>query len=96
MDITIFELTRCPYCAWERELVDELKQEHPEYNKLKINRVLEDEQPEVAKEYDYYYVPSIFKGKLKLMEANPKWDRKKMRNHIDEVFRDLINVDLKI
>lgn len=91
MEITIFELSGCPYCADERKAINELIAKHPEYSDIKITRIKEDEHPKIAQEYDYYYVPSIYKDGMKLMEASPSWKYQDMLHHIDQVFMDLIS-----
>ena len=57
-----------------RRAVAELLTEHPEYSGVTIDWVEESRQPEVAGQYDYYYVPAIFQGKTKLYEADPAQD----------------------
>lgn len=69
--LTIFHMAGCPYCRKARQALDELLEENPTYRAVPIEWVEENEQAELANQYDYYSVPSIFKGKEKLYEARP-------------------------
>lgn len=69
--LTIFHMTGCPYCRKARQALDELREENPAYRGVSIEWIEENEQPEVADRYDYYSVPSIFRGTEKLYEARP-------------------------
>jgi len=69
--LTIFHMTGCPYCAKARQALGELLEENPAYKSVAIEWIEENEQPEIANRYDYYSVPSIFRGEEKLYEARP-------------------------
>ena len=69
--LTLFYLTDCPYCHYARRALEELTQENPAYAAIDIEWIEERQQPDVAAQYDYYYVPTIFNGRTKLYEANP-------------------------
>jgi len=69
--LTIFHMTGCPYCRKARQALGELLEENPAYQSVPIEWIEENEQPEVANRYDYYSVPSIFRGTEKLYEARP-------------------------
>jgi glutaredoxin len=58
--IKMFYQTRCPFCKRAQQYIDELKQEHPEYQSIEIEKIEENEQPEIADKYDYYYVPTFY------------------------------------
>ena len=88
MELTIFELSGCPYCAQERRIIAELVREHPEYGKITIRRIDEAKDRVLADQYDYYYVPSIFRGKEKLYEADPSWSRAEAKEKIEAVLRE--------
>lgn len=67
--LTMFKLERCPYCKKALSWLAELMEEFPEYKGISIEYINEDEQPAVAKSYDYYNVPCFFSGDKKLHEG---------------------------
>lgn len=79
--ITMFETSWCPYCKQARALIDELKSEYPEYRNVQVNIVDEEEHPEISKQYEYYYVPTIYLDKEKLHEGVPT----------KEIYKDLFD-----
>ncbi len=71
MKLTLFYLEDCPYCHYARRAVRELAQEDEAFAQIGIEWVEESRRPEIAAQYDYYYVPTLFKGHEKLYEAHP-------------------------
>lgn len=69
--ITMFVTSWCPYCKLAHRLMDELKQLNPNYKELNIKIIDEEKQPELAKQYDYYYVPTYFIDDNKVHEGVP-------------------------
>lgn len=69
--ITLFYLEDCPYCHFAKRAFKELIEEEPAYGEIQVDWVEESRQPEIAAQYDYYYVPTIFYGKERLYEAHP-------------------------
>ena len=57
--ITMFYQRRCPFCKKAFAYMDELLQQEP-YKRLQIEKNEETEQPELADQYDYYYVPTFY------------------------------------
>lgn len=57
--ITMFYQRRCPFCKKAFVYMDELLQQEP-YKGLQIEKIEETEQPELADQYDYYYVPTFY------------------------------------
>lgn len=57
--ITMFYQRRCPFCKKAFAYMDELLQQEP-YRGLQIEKIEETEQPELADQYDYYYVPTFY------------------------------------
>ena len=51
--------------------MEELRESHPEYNDLEIEIIDEVKEPDLANQYDYYYVPAFFIGDKKLHEGVP-------------------------
>lgn len=61
----------CPYCKKALSWMEELKAENPSYTKVEIKIIDEELEPEVARKYDYYYVPTYFINDVKLHEGVP-------------------------
>lgn len=61
----------CPYCKRALHWMEELKQENPEYAKVDIKIIDEEREPDVAKQYDYYYVPTYYVDGVKIHEGVP-------------------------
>lgn len=49
--------------------MEELKKENPEYQRVDIKIIDEAVQPDFAKQFDYYYVPTYFVGDKKVHEG---------------------------
>lgn len=73
-EIKLFYLEHCPYCLYAKRALAELVEEDPKYAKIQVEWIEESRQPEIADQYDYYYVPTIFAGDKKLYEAHPSED----------------------
>jgi thioredoxin 1 len=69
--ITMFVTSWCPYCRKARNLMEELYMEHPEYKNLELKIIDEEMQPEIAKQYNYYYVPTYYVDSDKIHEGVP-------------------------
>lgn len=86
----IFYLENCPYCRNAKKALKELTEENPDYGKVELEWIEESKQPELAAQYDYYYVPTIFDGDKKLYEAHPSEDyaacKKNMKAALDALF----------
>lgn len=64
----------CPYCKQALSFMEDLKKEHPEYGNLDVKIIDEERQPEIAKQYDYYYVPTYYVDGVKVHEGVPSRD----------------------
>ena len=67
--ITMFIIDSCPYCKAALRMMDDLFAENPEYLSLEIEKIDENVHPDIARKYDYYYVPTFFIGDRKLHEG---------------------------
>lgn len=67
--LDIFVLERCPHCIKAKKFIEELVEEHEEFKQIEIVYHDEKKEVELANSYDYYYVPSIFRGQVKLHEG---------------------------
>ena len=79
-EVKLFMFEGCPHCRRARELIAAILEEHPEYAKVPLTVIDERLHPEIAEQYDYYYVPTFFVGGEKLMEGAPS------REAIEKVF----------
>ena len=68
-DITMFMFDECPHCQLADKFIRELQQEE-QYKDLVINRINEKKQPEVADQYDYWYVPTFYVDGEKVHEGH--------------------------
>jgi glutaredoxin len=68
-ELIFFRLKNCPYCRNAKKWLRELMEEDPAYKEISIKYIDEDEQPDIANSYDYYYVPTFFCGTEKLHEG---------------------------
>ena len=68
-DITVLITDWCPHCKRAINWIDEVKHENPKYKEVKVEIIDEEKTPEMAKQYDYYYVPTYFVGTRKAFEG---------------------------
>ncbi len=61
----------CPYCKQAYSIIDDLKNTNPEYANIEVKVIDEERQPEIAKQYDYYYVPTFYVNGVKVHEGVP-------------------------
>ena len=66
----MFYLEHCPFCKRAFQYIEELKAEHPELASIDIETIEESQHPEIADQYDYYYVPTFYLGEDKLFEGH--------------------------
>jgi glutaredoxin len=67
--LKIFILKNCPHCVDLLQWVKELYIEDSSYQDIEIEYIDEQESADIADQYDYYYVPSIFLDELKVHEG---------------------------
>ena len=67
-EITMFILKNCPYCRQALKDLDALLVD-PRYQNIQITKIDEGENPELADQYDYYYVPTFYLGPQKKLEG---------------------------
>lgn len=63
-EVRIFILRNCPYC---QVLMKALNEE--EFENARIEIIDEGENPEIAEQYDYYYVPTVYLDGVKIHEG---------------------------
>jgi glutaredoxin len=67
--ITMFYQERCPFCRRAFQYIDELKNENPAFKDIEIETIEETLHPDIADQYDYYYVPTFYIDGKKVHEA---------------------------
>jgi len=70
-DVQLFMFDGCPHCRKAQEMIAAILAGRPEYAKIPLTVIDEHKQPEIAAKYDYYYVPTLFTGGVKMMEGAP-------------------------
>ena len=70
-EVKMFMFEGCPHCQRAEEMITEIFAEHPEYARIPFTVIDERKNPEIAEEYDYYYVPTFYTGDVKMMEGVP-------------------------
>ena len=80
--ILMFTMEGCPHCANARKFMDELFESNPEYKKLNIEIIDETKHPEIADQYDYYYVPTYYLDEVKFHEGIPS------KEMVEELFKE--------
>ena len=68
-ELTLFVMRGCPHCRMAQQFTEELCREDPRLRQIPIRQIDENEQPELANRYDYYYVSCYFMGEEKLHEG---------------------------
>ncbi len=67
--ITMFYQERCPFCRRAFQYIDELRNESPAFKDIEIETIEETQHPDIADQYDYYYVPTFYIDGEKVHEA---------------------------
>ncbi|MBQ5903759.1 MAG: thioredoxin family protein [Alistipes sp.] len=67
--IQLFYLKNCPFCKKALRYIEEAKAAHPELQSLQIELIEESEEPALADQYDYYYVPTFYIDGVKVHEG---------------------------
>jgi thioredoxin 1 len=68
-DVQLFIQKSCPFCKQALSWMNELKSENPDYSEVAVTIIDENEQPELANQYDYYYVPTYYVSGTKVHEG---------------------------
>ncbi len=80
-------LASCPHCRRALRMMDQLKADHPEYEKVQVEIIEEDLHPEIADRLDYYYVPTFYVGEEKVHEGVPSMEA------VEEVFEKALEYE---
>ncbi|MBR1586020.1 MAG: glutaredoxin family protein [Clostridia bacterium] len=90
--ITLFYLEHCPYCRNAKKAIQELTEENEAYRAISIQWIEESRQPDVAEQYDYYHVPTVFCGNNKLYEATPGESYAQCKAQLQKVFDQVLSL----
>jgi Glutaredoxin and related proteins len=66
--IKLFYLKDCPFCKKAFAYIDELKKQD-KYKDIEFELIEESEEPDIANQYDYYYVPTFYIAGEKVHEG---------------------------
>ena len=90
--IVCFYLEDCPYCHKAKKAFEELMTENPKWSEVPIEWVEESkEKPTELKNFDYYYVPTIYVGNDKVYEASPSDDYNAIKANVLKAFEQSNN-----
>jgi thioredoxin 1 len=67
--VLLFIMESCPFCRQALSWMDELKKENAKYADVKVTIIDEQLQPDIANQYDYYYVPTYYIDGAKVHEG---------------------------
>lgn len=67
----MFKMEGCPYCAKAFRLVRQIQKQQPELRGVDIEVIDENQRPDIADRYDYWYVPTFYVDGQKLLEGDP-------------------------
>ena len=65
----------CPYCRQALRMMDELKEERPEYKAVEVKIVDENREKALADSLDYWYVPTYFVDGVRCTRVCLLWKR---------------------
>lgn len=67
--VLMFIMESCPYCQQALSWMEELSKEDSRYSDIEIKIIDEGLQPDIANQYNYYYVPTYYVDGVKLHEG---------------------------
>lgn len=65
----LFHFDSCPYCKTARDYLRDLQSKNADYANIAIEFIDERKQPDIAEQYDYYYVPTFYVDSKKVHEG---------------------------
>ena len=85
--VKAFILTGCPYCKKARLAYNELCENNASYREVPVDWILEDQQPGIADQYDYYYTPTMYVDEQKVYESHPGQTYEEIRDEVEKVLK---------
>jgi len=67
--VIMFVTEWCPYCRKALTWMEAIKNQNPEYAGIDIKIIDEELKPDIAKQYNYYYVPTYYIDGIKVHEG---------------------------
>lgn len=67
--VIMFVTEWCPYCKKALAWMENIKKQNPQYAGIEIKIIDEELQPDIAKQYNYYYVPTYYIDGVKVHEG---------------------------
>jgi len=67
--VIMFVTEWCPYCKKALGWMETIKKQNPEYAGIEIKIIDEELEPDIAKQYTYYYVPTYYVDGVKVHEG---------------------------
>ena len=67
--VIMFVTEWCPYCKKALAWMETIKTQNPEYTGIDIKIIDEELKPDIAKQYNYYYVPTYYVDGVKVHEG---------------------------
>ena len=82
--VKIFYLEKCPFCVKAFRYIEELQNEYPEFKDIVFETIEESKEPELAEQFDYYYVPTFYVDGEKVHEGGI------FKPEVEQVLRGII------
>ena len=67
--IIMFTMASCPFCRMAHRWMDAVLEENPEYKDIELEVIDEVRHPDIANQYDYWYVPTYYVDGVKVHEG---------------------------
>jgi glutaredoxin len=68
-ELTILITDWCPHCKRALKWANDIKEEDPRFKEIAVTVIDEEKEPDLSKEFDYYYVPTYYVDGVKLHEG---------------------------
>ena len=70
-DVLMFVTSWCPHCRRALKYMEQLREENPAFQSVRVQVSDEEEERELAGRYDYYLVPTFYVAGEKVHEGVP-------------------------
>jgi len=67
--VIMFVTEWCPYCKKALNWMEDIQKQNPAFTDIEIKIIDEELQPDIAKQYTYYYVPTYYVDGVKVHEG---------------------------
>ncbi|MBT3320066.1 MAG: glutaredoxin [Clostridia bacterium] len=69
--VILFIIKSCPYCIMANKFMKQIFKENPQFKDVPLRIVDENEQKDIADQYNYYYVPTYYVDGVRMHEGVP-------------------------